>query len=470
MGGEGPGTERESPRPGGELAFILQNEREGSSAPLLEALLELRSGDGPSALRDASDRLVRKNAPWALDLAALAHELIKSAGTERDQRLFLAWSLNPEPVPLVELAAREGVRRRHVHKLVRRSESRIRGALATAPAPLPWLVSALRSRLGAVAPAEQVGAELDRLGAGEPPAAALLAWLAGPYLPLKERPAWLSSTKAPVVARTAACLNEDGGVRQLADIEAELVDVGISAGNFRPWLRANGAVVVRDLAVSARGPLADVVERLLDAHGEARTLEQITTDLAAGERHVDAEDLARVLGGRRRFTRSSRGQVGLGLWGRETGRAAAKERAAPAKSAKTRLAGPPEPPETVGGEPKERLWLWVRVDAEVLRGSEAAVPVALVEGLGLAPLARRTFSSRWGPVMLAYDAPQPKRGPVRVVALAAGARPEDTLLLGFSPGGNLDVEVRHGSGQVPGLEDSARDVSIFPEIVSGGAQ
>jgi hypothetical protein len=105
---------------------------------------------------------------------------------------------------------------------------------------------------------------------------------------------------------------------------------------------------------------------------------------------------------------------------------------------------------------------------EVLRGSEAAVPVALVEGLGIAPLARRTFSSRWGPVTLAYDAPQPKRGPVRAVALATGARPEDTLLLGFSPKGDLDVEVRHGSGQGPEIEESTTELSIFPEIVSGG--
>ena len=141
---------------------------------------------------------------------------------------------------------------------------------------MPWLVSALRSRLGAVAQAEQVGAELDRLGAREPPVAELLAWLAGPYLRLKERPAWLSCANAPVVARTAACLNEDGGVRRLADVQAELADVEISAGNFRLWLQANGSALVHNLAVSAKGPLADVVERLLDAHGEARTLEQIT--------------------------------------------------------------------------------------------------------------------------------------------------------------------------------------------------
>jgi hypothetical protein len=471
MGGERPTFGRGFHR-GGELAFVLESERDAGSAPLLEALLELRSGDGSPAVRDASDRLVRQHAPWALDLDALGRELIKAAGTQRDQRLFRSWSLNPEPAPFAGLAAREGIPRRQVNKLVRCAESRVRRALTTAPAPLPWLVSALRSRLGAVAPAEQLSAELDRLGAREAPVGELLAWLAGPYLPLKERPAWLSSTKAPVVSRTSACLNEDGGVRRLADVQAELANLEISARNFQPWLQANGAVLVHELAVSAKGSLADVVERLLDAHGEARTPEDIRGEIAAGGRQVDALDLARVFGDRRRFTKSSRGNVGLVSWGQKRDRARAKSRPAAANSAKRSLAGRRRSPEAAGGASGsgERLWLWVRVDAEVLRGCEAAVPVALVEGLGLPPLTRRTFASRWGPVTLAYDVPQPRRGPVRAVALAAGARPDDTLLLGFSPRDHLDVEVRHGSGQVPQAEESTKDVSIFPEIIGGGVQ
>jgi hypothetical protein len=468
MGGEKPTFERAFPLRGGELAFILESEQDGGSAPLLEALLELRSGDGSPAVRDASDRLVRQHAPWALDLDALGRELIKAAGTQRDQRLFRWWSLDPEPVPFVDLAAREGIPRRQVNKLVRRAESRVRQALTMAPAPLPWVVSALRSRLGAVAPAEQLSAELDRLGAPEPPIGELLVWLAGPYLPLKERPAWLSRIKVPVASRTSACLNEDGGVRRLAEVRAELADVEISARNLQPWLEANGAVLVHDLAVSTKGPLADVVERLLDAHGEARTPEDIRGEIAAGGRQINALDLARVFGDRRRFTKSSRGKVGLVSWGQKSDRAWAKSRPTAANSTKRSLAGRHPSPAAVAGGGGERLRLWVRVDAEALRGCEAAVPVALVEGLGLAPLTRRTFASRWGPVTLAYDVPQPRRGPVRSVALAAGARPDDTLLLGFSSKGHLDVEVRHGSGQVPPVEESPKDVSIFPEIISGG--
>ena len=175
-----------------------------------------------------------------------------------------------------------------------------------------------------------------------------------------------------------------------------------------------------------------------------------------------------MVGNRRRFTQSSRGHVGLVSWGQEKARAGAKARATPANRGKRSDAGSSRPPESVRGASGERLWLWVRVDGEVLRGSEAAVPVALVEGLGIAPLARRTFSSRWRPVTLAYDAPQPKRGPCGPWGSPPGPRPDDTLLLGFSPKGDLDVEVRHGSGQGPEIEESTTELSIFPEIVSGG--
>ncbi len=106
----------------------------------------------------------------------------------------------------------------------------------------------------------------------------------------------------------------------------------------------------------------------------------------------------------------------------------------------------------------------------MLRGSEAAVPAALVEGVGLAPLARRTFSSRWGPVTLAHDGPQPTRGSVRAIALAAGAHADDTLLLGFSAAGDVTVEVRRGPGQVSSPDVGVAALVLFPEFefVNGG--
>ena len=330
MGGEAPPLSARSLSRGGELAFILRKEREGASAPLLETLLELRSGDGPQALRDASDRLVRHDAPWALDLAALAQKLIEAAGNQRDQRLFLSWSLNPEPLPFEDLAAREGLQRRHANKLVRRSESRVRLALTTAPAPLPWLVLPCVPVSGPWPESNRWPRSSTVSAPASPTVAQLVTWLAGPYLPLRQRPGWLSSTPAPVVARTVAYINEDGGVRRLADLQAQLADVGISAGNFRPWLQANGAMPVEDLAVSVKGPLADVVECILDAYGEARTPEQIRADVASGGRHVDAGAVIRALGDRRRFTLSERGEAGLASWGQARGRALKKAHGRPA--------------------------------------------------------------------------------------------------------------------------------------------
>jgi hypothetical protein len=120
---------------------------------------------------------------------------------------------------------------------------------------------------------------------------------------------------------------------------------------------------------------------------------------------------------------------------------------------------------------QERLWLWVRVNVEVLRGSEAGVPEALVEGLGLAPFARRTFSSRWGPITLARDRSQAIRSSVRAIALAAGARPDDTLLLGFDARGEVVVEVRRGPMSPPEVDGTSALLfpELLPENVSGGA-
>ncbi|MGH9069111.1 MAG: hypothetical protein ACRD0J_16735, partial [Acidimicrobiales bacterium] len=105
----------------------------------------------------------------------------------------------------------------------------------------------------------------------------------------------------------------------------------------------------------------------------------------------------------------------------------------------------------------ERVWLWVRVDREVLRGADAGIPEATAELVGLATDKRRTFSSRYGPVTLAHDRGSASRGSVRAVALAAGAGEGDTLLLGFSTGGDVAVEVHRpstppGSDPVVGVE------------------
>ena len=165
--GGGPLVGAQGPRRD-DLAAILRYERRYAASPILEALLEQRSGGGPEAVRLAADRLLREHARWALDLDKPAAALVQVAGTERDRRLFRSWSLHPDGRTFEELATEEGVPRRQVNKLVRRAESRVREGLATSPAPLPWVVSTLRTRLGTAATQRQVASELDRLAAGKP--------------------------------------------------------------------------------------------------------------------------------------------------------------------------------------------------------------------------------------------------------------------------------------------------------------
>jgi len=447
-----------------ELSVILDHESRNGSAPVLEALLGLRSGGGPREVTAAAERLLRQHAPWSLDLAGLAKGLVGAAGGPLDQRLFLASSLSADPPTFVELATREGITSRQAQKLVRRAEQRVRRCLPTAPPPLPWSVSALANRLGGLALVGQMEEELERLGACTAPAAPLFAWLAGPYYPVPGRPEWVATDPKAALARTATALAEDGGTRRLVDLEAELVDLQLTAASLMPWLRANGAIIVHDLVVSVNGTLGAVLERLLDAHGTPRTPDQLLADLAAGGRRLVPTALARVLRERRRFRLSASGKVALAAWPREEARSPQGKRPRPTATSAATAQCTEEVP------PAERFWLWVRVDAEVIKGAEAPVPAGLIEALGLPALSRRTFSSRFGPVTLANEPPQATRGPLRAVALATGARPDDTVLLGFSRGGDVEVEVRRGVAGPGPTGMFTEEALYFQATASGGAR
>ena len=89
-----------------------------------------------------------------------------------------------------------------------------------------------------------------------------------------------------------------------------------------------------------------------------------------------------------------------------------------------------------------RVWLTATVDDDLMKGRECSVSDGIVRGLGIGWRQRRTFSSRYGPVTLANDESEPSRGPLRPIAMAAGAGPGDVLVLGFAPEGDVVVEVR----------------------------
>ena len=461
----------------GDLGVVLRHERGEAGQPVLEALLERWSGDGPPAAGEAAGRLLEAAAPWALDAGGALSTLLTAAGDERSRMVFAALCLPRGSRPAAgELASGLGVSGARVLQLRDRAEARVRDALGTAPFATRWLVASLVRRLGPVAAEERALRTLGRLGVGiprsDPRVADLALFLAGPYHEVAGRPGWLATDPRSLVATTTAGLQADGGVRPLADLAGELAAVGVRPDELEAWLASSGAAVTHELAVQATGPLADVVERILDAHGSARSADDLAADLARAGRAVDPGTLAR-LGGHRRF-RMVDGALSLACWG-AGGPAIPSGPAPPVRPAGSDRAGRREQtaPAAQTAPAGERQWLAVPVDHDVLRGSEGPVPVTLVDDLGMARRTRRTFSSRFGPVALSYDAPDPARGSVRAVALATGAQAGDTLVLGFAKAGDVIVEVRRAAaGERAGEGDRVTAAGRRPgttETATGGA-
>lgn len=441
---------------------MLEQERGCATQPLLDALLETRSCAVSVAVREAARQLICEHAPWTSDLADVGTTLIESLGDERDQRLFVAWALVTPRRSQQELAREEGVSSPRIGQILDRAQSRARALAASGP--LRWAVATLQSKLGGVTRTDRLVDVLGKLGAGEAPAAQLVSWLAGPYLPVTGQSGWLAKEPAALVGTTRTRLAADGGMRQLEEVKAELADFEIRDDELIPWLNAAGAVVVHGLVVSLAGHQADALERLLDAYGTPRTPEQLAGDLATGGRTVEGAGLARVARARR-FAISG-GRVRLASWG-ENGAPAIRRRQGDQQRQPKADVHAIVHCDAAG---QARAWLWVRVDEDVLHGCAAEVPSGLVERLGLVPPARRTFSSRWGPVTLAHDGPHPTRGSVRAVALAAGARHGDTLLLGFAAEGDVAVEVRRGTVPVKPAAEQPAAATLFPELSVTGAK
>ncbi len=446
--------------------MVLAHERGGIDQVVTEALLERRLAADPKVAA-AADRLLGQGAPWALDLLGAAREAVEAAGDERHQRVFAAWSLCPARASQTQMAKAEGVSPQRIGQMAQAAGRRVRDRVAARPGGLRWAAGAVRGRLGAVTAEDRAARLLAALGASDEMAVGLLLWLAGPYRAVPERPGWLAVEPAAARRATAVCLDTDGGVRPLDEVRAELSDTGIGSGQLEEWLAASGAVVVHDLAVSvARGALRDALERLLDAHAEPCSPALLAGDLNRGGRPEGAISVAAALR-HRRFRADGDGLFGLAEWG------PSQPPAAPGPSASVSRRSParPEPARTPPNRAlaADRQWLAVEIDRDALRGAASEVTAALAEGLGMRPPQRRTFSSRWGPVSLAYESQAVTRGSVRAVALAAGARLGDTLLLGFSTDGDLAVKVQ-AAGSQSGRADreSAGTVPFPPELVSGG--
>lgn len=448
---------RNSGRLAADLAALLDSERVARDQELTVALLKLRDGGAQENLQGPADRLLRQAAPWALDPGGALLAMRPPVADRRNWALFRAWSSWRSPRSLQQLAADNGISAQRAGRIAHDVAAGMRAELHSAPASLRWIVDALGHHLGSVAEHALLDTTLAQLGAAGR-AAEVLVWLAGPYHRLPQRPGWLAREPAAIVGRTAMSLSTDGGVRQLSEVEAEL---GLSHEQSAAWLRVNQATIVFELSVSLAGALPSVIERILDAHGRPLAVPAIIGALADGGRPVAEPSVERALR-RGRFPSSPTGEFGLPGWSDEAGtsrtcksKAVARVPAGPARTERRPRtsrysAGVLSQLRSAPGEPLpsgERLWLRVRVDGEVLRGAEGVVPAALVEGLGVVAATRRSFSSRYGPIVLAFDGPEPVRGTVRAITLAAGAHDGDALLLGFSRDGDVAVEVHRGTDQ-----------------------
>lgn len=447
-----------------DLCILLGQERETPDRPVLEALLSARCW-GTAASRAAAARLLDRHAPWGADLAA-GQAFLLAAPSPHQAELFSAVLRSGDGLTLEAIGRRRGLTGRAVSDAVLRAGRRIRAVLQDAPPPWPWLINELGCRLGTVTSEELLQDVLQGLGAAPGSIAALLAaWLAGPFRSVRGCPGWLARDPAALLARSSRCMRADGGVRRYADVADELSELGLVPEMVMRWLKAFGVVVVHDLTVTTTGTLADAIERLLDAYGTARSLAEIAEDLASAGRVVEETSLATAAGGRR-FETAKDGRVRLAAWSAPVAERPANRwghNGAPAHSRRAEhqevASRPPRAVRDHDGANKAAakgpLQLLVRVDETVLRGEEATVPVELAEALGLGVGGRRTFSCRWGPLTMAYEGPQPTRGSLRAVARAVGARAGDTLVLGFSPAGELAVDVREALHFEPGVTETA---------------
>lgn len=417
------------------LARLLRHEKAGGGgggAALRRALEAHAEGDGPAKVRAAAASLLA-----AADRAADPHlapldRVWEAAGDHRDRGVLFHRALRLERrLSAKELAQALGLSDNRVFQIQTRAEQRAR-ACAGGEKALETLAVDLRGLLGSVCRLAAVDDALAALGlpARVDPRAALLVWLAGPYLPVAGQAGWVAKDPATVLADTRRLLHEDGGVRRLDQVAADLEAAGIAAHDVGDWLAWQPAVVVDGLAVPVSGTTADVAERLLSATGRAMTAAELAS--AAGNPNPEAAaTLDGRLRGDGRFLRVDRDHFEPAEWGGE----AFTEPPPPAPAELFPGAGR-------GRAPAGRSQLRIEVDAAVLRGTGEPVPLAVVEALGVPCGGRRTFTTRFGPVALSRAAAQASRGSIRPVALAVGARAGDALVLEFdATTGGASVEL-----------------------------
>lgn len=436
-------------------ALVRYEESEGWSI-MRSALVELSGGRHPEDVRRAAIRLLEARelaageGRGAADLVEALEAVLSAAGDARDQVVFRARELTLGERPSFDQLARQlRLSRERVRQLRVRAAERVRAAADAGPESVAGLSAEVRARLGVVVPAAHAGALLAALGAG-PLAAApgqLVLWLAGPYWPVRGLDGWLATEPDDLVASTKHLLSEDGGARLAQQVRDELATLGVVEGHRDGWLAACGAVLVDDMVVSTAGAPGDVIERLLFAAGAPLTATELGSLLPGG-----SDNAAATLRRDARFVRSDERAEAFELaeWRAETAPTP------PLGGSRREPAAKPDEPASGLPSIDGRYWLRLAVDEAVLAGRSQPAPAELAHAVGVAPDHRRTFAGRYGPISLVNDDDGPLLASLRPIALACGATVGDTLLLGFSPDGNLTVKLHTGEAQAPEPHDVAQ--------------
>ena len=417
------------------LALLVHHERDAGGDLLRRALEAHANGNGPPEVRAAAACLLRAadlaSSPLMVDLDMVW----EAAGDHRDRSVLAYRVLRLDRrLSTKALGHALGISDQRVQQIQARAEQRARDAAAGPGAGVRVLAADLGARLGPACRLTAIDGALADLGL--PPhddaRSAVLVWLAGPYTPVKGHDGWVATDPVTLVADTRRLLHLDGGVRQLDHLVADLEAAGVTSEDAGDWLATHDVVLLDGLVVSRSGSPADMSERILSATGRAMTAAELAglASAAAGAAPGDATAHDGRLRRDPRFIRVDRHHFELAEWG-----------GTPFQEAR-----PPVPAELFPGAGRATLTgrsqLRIEVDAAALRGASAAVPMAVVEALGLACGSRRTFTTRYGPVALTRTADQPSRGSVRPIALAAGARAGDALVIDFDAAtGDASVDV-----------------------------
>lgn len=412
------------------LALLLHHEQL-HGGDLRRALEARASGEGPTEVGLAAARLLAAADRAGDPRLALLDKVWRSAGDHRARGVLAYRALTlGRRAAVKDVAAALGLSENRVVQIQVRAERLAHEAADVAGPALEPLVLGLRSRLGTTTHLDAVDDALTDLGlpSHHDTRSALLVWLAGPFMAVGHEPGWIATDPAAVLAATRRHIHEDGGVRSIEHLAADLEAAGIAPDDVGGWLGTQPVIVVEGLIVALAGSPADVAERILSATGRAMAPDELA---AMTPRSQAPTALHGRLRRDSRFIQVDRDRFELAEWGGEASTGSA----------------PPEPAEMFPGAGRSRTetgrsQLRIKVDAGVLRGTSEPIPFSVVEALGLRSGGRRTFTTRFGPVALNHKAAQPTRGSVRPVALAVGAREGDALLLEFDAAtGDASVEL-----------------------------